>query len=70
VLLSQLDSLGLFSLTLWRSEGGYCVGVQQFAGDQVRYETRRTAAEAIAAALGALASLPCVEAGVLPAPPY
>lgn len=63
MLLSQLDSAEIFSLTLWRSEGGYCVGVQKFAGDQVHYETRRTIAGAIEAAVGAVAP-------VLPPLPY
>lgn len=49
--LSQLDAGDLFSLTLWKNEAGYCAGVQKFAGDQVRYETRPKASEAIAAAL-------------------
>lgn len=53
----------LFSLTMWRSGDGYTVGVQQFAGDQVHYETRRTACEAIEAAVGAVALPAC------PAPP-
>lgn len=51
MLLSQLDADDLFSLTLWRSETGYCVGVQRHAGDLVKYETRKTPSEAIAAAL-------------------
>jgi hypothetical protein len=51
MLLSQLDADDLFSLTLWRNESGYCVGVQKHAGDLVKYETRRTASEAIVAAL-------------------
>lgn len=59
--LSKLESL--FSLTMWRSGDGYTVGVQQFAGDQVHYETRRTAGEAIGAAVAGL------ERGALPAPP-
>jgi hypothetical protein len=56
VQLSQLDDIPLFSLTMWKSEGGYCVGVQKFAGDQVLYETRRTVSAAVEAAVGALAS--------------
>lgn len=49
--LSQLDSDDIFSLTLWRGADGYTVGVQKYAGDQVRYETRKTASDAITAAL-------------------
>jgi hypothetical protein len=52
MLLSQLDADDIFSLTLWRSETGYCVGVQKHAGDIVKYETRKTASAAIEAALG------------------
>lgn len=49
--LSQLDADDLFSLTMWRSADGFTVGVQKHAGDLVKYETRRTASEAIIAAL-------------------
>jgi hypothetical protein len=51
----------IFSLTLWRSEAGYCAGVQKHAGDLVKYETRKTASAAIEAAL---------ELVRLKAPPY
>lgn len=51
MLLSQLDADDIFSLTLWRGADGYTVGVQKHAGDLVRYETRRAASDAIAAAL-------------------
>lgn len=51
MLLSQLDADDLFSLTLWRSETGYCAGVQKHAGDLVKYETRKTASAAIEAAM-------------------
>lgn len=50
--LSQLDADDIFSLTLWRSADGYTVGVQKHAGDTVKYETRKTASDAVAAALG------------------
>lgn len=52
MLLSQLDADDIFSLTMWRGADGFTVGVQKHAGDQVKYETRKTASEAIAAALG------------------
>jgi hypothetical protein len=58
-LLAALDDI--FSLTLWRSEAGYCAGVQKHAGDPVKYETRKTASAAIEAAIGSLR---------LQAPPY
>ncbi|XUM19797.1 hypothetical protein ACRAVF_19215 [Bradyrhizobium oligotrophicum S58] len=50
----DLDELDLFSITIWRSERGYTVGVQKNAGDLVRYETRKT----IAAAVDALFPVP------------
>jgi hypothetical protein len=52
MLLSQLDADDIFSLTMWRSADGYTVGVQKHAGDTVQYETRKTASEAVSAALG------------------
>ncbi len=54
--LADLDNL--FSLTLWRSEAGYCAGVQKHAGDMVKYETRKTASAAIDAAIGSLRLAP------------
>ena len=47
--LRRLDEEELFSLTLWRSEGGYTVGVQKRAGDLVRYSKGKTISEAIEA---------------------
>lgn len=54
--LSRLEDL--FSLTMWRSSDSYTVGVQKHAGDMVRYATRRTAGEAIEAAIGSLRLMP------------
>lgn len=55
---SRLDDLNLFSVTIWRSERGCTVGVQQFAGDAVRYETRKTIAAALDALFPAAPPLP------------
>jgi hypothetical protein len=41
-----------------RGADGFTAGVQKFAGDMVKYETRRTASEAIEAALGLVALAP------------
>lgn len=58
--LTALDNAQLFSISAWHSSDGWTVGTQRFAGDPVKYATRRTLSEAIAA---------LVEAK-LPAPPY
>ena len=49
--LSCLDSGDIFSLTMWRADGVFTVGVQRRAGDMVRYEKRKLLSEAIEAAL-------------------
>lgn len=65
MLLSQLDVVDIFSLTMWHSPDGYTVGVQKHAGDLVRYEKRKTASEAIAAALELVTAAPQLQP-----PPY
>jgi hypothetical protein len=65
--LSDLDQRELFSMTLLQSQGGYCVGVQRFAGDLVHYETRRVMSDAITAAVDAVSPAPVPS---LAPPPY
>ncbi len=60
MLLTELDSRELFSLTMWKSERGFCVGVQRFAGDQVHYATRQVLSDAITAAVEAVNPAPAV----------
>lgn len=62
--LSDLDAIELFSLTMWRADGVFTVGVQKHAGDLVKYTKRPTLSEAIAVAVGS------IETPAIAPPPY
>ena len=57
--LEALDDIELFSLTMWRADGVFTVGVQRHAGDMVRYSKAGRLSEAVEAAVG-LVRLPAL----------
>lgn len=62
--LSCLDAIELFSLTIWRADGVYTVGVQRRAGDIVQYSKAGKLSEAVKK------GLELVRVSAVPALPY
>lgn len=65
--MEELDAADIFSLTVWRADGVFTVGVQKHAGDLVKYTKRPILSEAVRAALESIT--PPV-APAIAAPPY
>lgn len=63
--LEALDKIELFSVTAWKSADGWTLGTQRFAGDPVKYVTKKTLSEALAFFLAQNGNM-----HQLPPPPY